>query len=290
MSSSTPRCGARHAFWRDVLNFQESDSLGEFVTFMRVWPNPYHHGIGIARFDRHCLHHVNYMVTEIDDIGKALTRLKAANSDVVFGPGRHPASDSVFLYFLDPDGLTMEYSFGMETFAEANPREPRRMEPSPGNLDSWGSVRDPRCFTGAGTNAPETRVNWTNIMSAISIDGRELRNAMGRFATGVCVVTTRTEDGRQTALTVNSFCSVSLDPPLVAWYLNDRSPSLPMFRPNRDTSRCTSWPPISKTSRPTSRGSRKTSSRRSANACRRGSECTGARRRAGLLRVPDVGH
>ena len=67
-------------------------------------------------------------------------------------------------------------------------------------------------------------------MSAISIDGRELRNAMGRFATGVCVVTTRTEDGRQAALTVNSFCSVSLDPPLVAWYLNDRSPSLPLFR------------------------------------------------------------
>jgi flavin reductase (DIM6/NTAB) family NADH-FMN oxidoreductase RutF len=62
------------------------------------------------------------------------------------------------------------------------------------------------------------------------MDSRELRNAMGRFATGVCVVTTRTDDGRKAALTVNSFCSVSLDPPLVAWYLNDRSPSLPAFR------------------------------------------------------------
>ncbi|MFM0305842.1 flavin reductase family protein [Paraburkholderia sediminicola] len=67
-------------------------------------------------------------------------------------------------------------------------------------------------------------------MSTPSVDSRELRNALGRFATGVCIVTTRTEDGRKAALTVNSFCSVSLDPPLVAWYLNDRAPSLPVFR------------------------------------------------------------
>jgi flavin reductase (DIM6/NTAB) family NADH-FMN oxidoreductase RutF len=67
-------------------------------------------------------------------------------------------------------------------------------------------------------------------MNTVSIDSRELRNALGRFATGVCVVTTRTDDGRKAALTVNSFCSVSLDPPLVAWYLNDKSPSLPLFR------------------------------------------------------------
>ena len=67
-------------------------------------------------------------------------------------------------------------------------------------------------------------------MSTLPMDSRELRNAMGRFATGVCVVTTRTDDGRKAALTVNSFCSVSLDPPLVAWYLNDRAPSLPVFR------------------------------------------------------------
>lgn len=67
-------------------------------------------------------------------------------------------------------------------------------------------------------------------MSTSTVDSRELRNAMGRFATGVCIVTTRTADGRKAALTVNSFCSVSLDPPLVAWYLNDRAPSLPVFR------------------------------------------------------------
>jgi 2,3-dihydroxy-p-cumate/2,3-dihydroxybenzoate 3,4-dioxygenase len=150
---NTPDAAQAVAFWRDVLNFRESDSVGEFITFMRCWPNPYHHGIGIAKFDRQSLHHVNYMVTEIDDIGRALSRLKMAGSDVVFGPGRHPASDSIFLYFLDPDGLTMEYSFGMEAFPDTFPRAPRRIEPSPLSIDYWGSARDPRCFTGAGANA-----------------------------------------------------------------------------------------------------------------------------------------
>lgn len=67
-------------------------------------------------------------------------------------------------------------------------------------------------------------------MSTTLPDRRELRNALGRFATGVCIVTTGTGDGRQAALTINSFCSVSLDPPLVAWYLSDRAPSLPVFQ------------------------------------------------------------
>ncbi len=67
-------------------------------------------------------------------------------------------------------------------------------------------------------------------MNTSSLDSRELRNALGRFATGVCVVTTRSVAGQRAALTINSFCSVSLDPPLVAWYLSERAPSLPVFK------------------------------------------------------------
>ena len=61
------------------------------------------------------------------------------------------------------------------------------------------------------------------------IDPRELRNALGRFATGVCVITTRTGSGQVAGLTVNSFSSVSLDPPLVAWCLGRKAPSLGTF-------------------------------------------------------------
>ena len=45
---------------------------------------------------------------------------------------------------------------------------------------------------------------------------RDFRTALGRFATGVTVVTTMTERG-PLGITANSFASVSLDPPLVLW-------------------------------------------------------------------------
>lgn len=47
-------------------------------------------------------------------------------------------------------------------------------------------------------------------------DARALRDALGRFATGVTVVTIATRDGPM-GFTANSFASVSLDPPLVLW-------------------------------------------------------------------------
>ncbi len=45
---------------------------------------------------------------------------------------------------------------------------------------------------------------------------REFRDALGRFATGVTVVTCATDRG-PLGITANSFASVSLDPPLVLW-------------------------------------------------------------------------
>jgi len=133
-------------FVREVLNFAESDSIGDGdgIAFFRCFPNPYHHGFGIGHGAANGWHHINFMVTEIDDIGRALHRLKTFGVPVVFGPGRHPASGSVFLYWLDPDGMTVEYSFGMEEFPEINPRHPRQMPRIPSSLDSWGSYRDPR--------------------------------------------------------------------------------------------------------------------------------------------------
>ncbi len=52
-----------------------------------------------------------------------------------------------------------------------------------------------------------------------TFEPRDYRKALGQFATGVTVVTTRTAQGRPIGLTVNSFASVSLHPPLVLWSL-----------------------------------------------------------------------
>lgn len=59
-------------------------------------------------------------------------------------------------------------------------------------------------------------------------DERQLRDALGRFATGVTVVTTMTSRG-PLGITANSFASVSLDPALVLWSPARRSQRFPAF-------------------------------------------------------------
>jgi len=49
----------------------------------------------------------------------------------------------------------------------------------------------------------------------VTIDTWTFRRAMSAFATGVTVITAPRDDGGYIGVTVNSFCSVSLDPPLV---------------------------------------------------------------------------
>jgi len=51
---------------------------------------------------------------------------------------------------------------------------------------------------------------------------RQLRDALGRFGTGVTIVTAPGTNG-PAAITVNSFSSVSLDPPLVLWCIERNS-------------------------------------------------------------------
>jgi len=58
---------------------------------------------------------------------------------------------------------------------------------------------------------------------------RRLRAALGTFATGVTIVTTRDREGRDVGLTANSFNSVSLDPPMVLWSLAKNAASLAAF-------------------------------------------------------------
>ena len=60
-------------------------------------------------------------------------------------------------------------------------------------------------------------------------DRRDFRRALGQFATGVTVVTARASDGRKVGVTVNSFSSVSLDPPLILWSLARQTASFSDF-------------------------------------------------------------
>lgn len=66
--------------------------------------------------------------------------------------------------------------------------------------------------------------------SGPSFDARQLRQALGRFATGVTLITCIDDRGQRIGLTANSFNALSLDPPLVLWSLRQVSPSVAAFR------------------------------------------------------------
>lgn len=74
-----------------------------------------------------------------------------------------------------------------------------------------------------------------NMQSTFSapFDQGTLRDVLGRFATGIAVVTTCGENGEPLGMAVNSFASVSLDPPEILWSIVSTAPSRPAFEKHR---------------------------------------------------------
>lgn len=64
----------------------------------------------------------------------------------------------------------------------------------------------------------------------MTLDTKAFRQTLGYFATGISVVTTQDSQGQFVGLTVNSFSSVSLNPPLVLFSLDKRSSGLQTFQ------------------------------------------------------------
>lgn len=73
--------------------------------------------------------------------------------------------------------------------------------------------------------------SWALITgdAADTADAHQLRQALGAFPTGVCLVTTTTADGKREGMTINSFASVSLEPPLILWSIRDDARSADAF-------------------------------------------------------------
>ena len=63
----------------------------------------------------------------------------------------------------------------------------------------------------------------------MTMDMGDFRQALGQFATGVCLVTVDDPKLGPLATTVNSFSSVSLDPPLVLWSVQNSSDHLAVY-------------------------------------------------------------
>lgn len=83
----------------------------------------------------------------------------------------------------------------------------------------------PRAVVRSGQDAemPQTQIE-------VEIDPAHFRSVLGHYPTGVCVVTGCAKDGQASGLVVGSFTSVSLRPPLVAFFPDKGSTSWPKVR------------------------------------------------------------
>jgi flavin reductase (DIM6/NTAB) family NADH-FMN oxidoreductase RutF len=73
--------------------------------------------------------------------------------------------------------------------------------------------------------------SWALITgdTPVTTDARAFRQSLGSFPTGVCLVTTVAQDGKREGMTINSFASVSLTPPLILWSIRDDARSADAF-------------------------------------------------------------
>jgi 2,3-dihydroxy-p-cumate/2,3-dihydroxybenzoate 3,4-dioxygenase len=128
-------------FWTRVFDARVSDRIGD-APLLRI--DTVHHKLALFPSPTRGVQHVNHQVATLDDVMRAWYRLRSLGVRIVFGPGRHPTSNAVFLYFEGPDGMIYEYSSGVRLIdadQEAAYR-PRQFPLARQSFCEWGAVPD----------------------------------------------------------------------------------------------------------------------------------------------------
>jgi len=123
-------------FWTETCNARVSDWIGS-APLLRI--NPVHHKIALFPAHRHGVQHINHQVQSVDDVMRAYYFLLDQGVTIRFGPGRHPTSGAVFLYFEGPDGMTYEYSTGVRLIEDEARHRPRQFPFSEKSFCMWGA-------------------------------------------------------------------------------------------------------------------------------------------------------
>lgn len=123
-------------FWTSVLSARVSDRIGDSA-LLRI--DEVHHKIALFPSEKTGIQHVNFQVASIDDVMRSWYFLQDRGVPIVFGPGRHPTSTAMFIYFLGPDGRVYEYSSGVKRITDEASYTPRQFEMKPSSFCMWGA-------------------------------------------------------------------------------------------------------------------------------------------------------
>jgi 2,3-dihydroxy-p-cumate/2,3-dihydroxybenzoate 3,4-dioxygenase len=125
-------------FWTGVCSARVSDRIGQ-APLLRI--DEVHHRLALFPSRQPGVQHVNHQVAGVDDVMRSWYFLREKGVRIVFGPGRHPTSSAIFLYFEGPDGMVYEYSTGVRLISkeEEATYQPRQFPFTPAGFCMWGS-------------------------------------------------------------------------------------------------------------------------------------------------------
>ena len=124
-------------FFLDGLGFRVSDKT-QMMHFVRCSAD--HHSIALARAQGPGLNHMAYEMQNIDGLMRGAGRMKQNGFNVEWGVGRHGPGDNVFSYFIEPNGLVVEYTTEIQQIDEAEyvPQTPEYWAAFPMRPCRWG--------------------------------------------------------------------------------------------------------------------------------------------------------
>ena len=129
------------AFWTGLTSARVSDRIG-VAPLLRI--DEVHHKIALFPSSFAGVQHINHQVEGIDDVMRAFYALQERGVRILFGPGRHPTSGAIFLYFVGPHGMIYEYSTGVRLISAADEitYRPRSFPAVTSSFCMWGSKPD----------------------------------------------------------------------------------------------------------------------------------------------------
>ena len=124
-----------YAFWTRRFNMRVSDWIGDAACLMRI--DPVHHKFAVFHGDEPGLCHMNFQVESLDDVMRSWHFLVEQGVEIEMGPGRHPQSTAIFLYFKGPEGSPTSTRSACGA-SRMTPPGTRTFDPDePESIDMW---------------------------------------------------------------------------------------------------------------------------------------------------------
>lgn len=123
-------------FYQEVLGFRLTDR-SKLMAFLCC--NSDHHAVVLAEAPVDGLNHIAFLMPDLESVMRGSGRMVDHGHPIGWGVGRHGPGDNVFAYFVDPNGIVIEYTAEVLQIDESyRPKGPSEWVWPPGRTDQWG--------------------------------------------------------------------------------------------------------------------------------------------------------